>query len=158
MLPLAEELGISIEELYKVIADSKAPKTRISLFLEEVSKHFISILIICGVMALIPYIIYAAFSTSGVEEKASLLILTPIISSMVYGTFFLLFFILKKNPYSSNKIMDYFTLFFIIVLSISFIPTILNFIVEFPNGYYIATSIEPIAVASLVHLTRRRYK
>lgn len=158
MLPLAKELGVSIEELYKAVTDSKIPQTRIALFLQEFSKRFKTITIICGALALIPYILYAVFSTHSIQEKGSLMILTPIICIMIYGTFLGLFFILKKNPFSSNKILDYFTLFFIIVLSVSFIPTILNFVVEFPNGYYIATSIEPISIAALVHLTRRRYK
>ena len=96
MLPLAKELGVTIEELYKVISEDKTPKTKLRKLLETLVQHAKVITVICLALAIIPYILLLCFSS--VEDKPTLAIMTPILLAIVYGMIYLMFVMFRKNP------------------------------------------------------------
>ena len=99
MLPLAKELGVTIEDLYKVISEDKSPKTKIRTLLEYMMQRSKTITIVCSVLALVPYVLFVCFSD--LDNKLTLAISTPIIVTVVYVMLYLMFVLFRKNPFAS---------------------------------------------------------
>ena len=156
MLPLAKELGVTIEELYKVISEDKSPKTKMRTVLEFLMQRSKIITIICLVLAFGPYILFVCFSN--IEDKLSLALATPIVGAIVYGMFYLMFVLFRKNPFASAKALDIYTVIILVVMAIGYVSMIGYFISDFPNGYNFSLSITAVVFMSVTHTLKRRYK
>ena len=156
MLPLAKALGVTIEDLYKVVSEDKSPKTKLRILLEYLMQHSKIITVICLALALIPYLLFLCFST--IEDKMSLALATPIVVSLLYVMFYFMFVLFRRNPFASAKMLDVFTVIVLIVMSVSYIPMLKYFIFDFPNGFYFNMSVTPVVFMAITHTLKRRYK
>lgn len=156
MLPLAKELGVTIEDLYKAISDDKSPKTKLRIMLEFLVQRSKIITIVCLSLAIIPYILFLCFSN--IEEKTSLALAAPFVVIVVYVFLYFMFLLLGKNPFSSAKVIDIYAVFFLGSMSIGYLSILRYLIVDFPNGYTLASSIAPVAVMAILHALKRRYR
>lgn len=156
MLPLAEALGITIEDLYKVISESKAPKTKLRIFLEWLVKHSKLLTVICSVLAIVPYVLFAIFAKF--EGKGTLLILTPILSVVVFGMFYFGLVLFKKNPFASAKVMDVYTTFFLAGITLGYVLMLQYFIVDFPNGFSPSLCFTISGFLAILQALKKRYK
>ena len=156
MLPLAKELGVTIEDLYKVISEDKSPKTKLRTILEYLMQRSKMITIICLVLLVVPYVLFVCFSN--IEDKLSLALATPIIVIIVYVMFYLMFVLFRKNPFASAKILDVYTAIILVAMAVGYIFVLKYFILDFPNGYSPSLSITAVAFMSVIHTLKRRYK
>jgi len=156
MLPLAKELGVTIEDLYKVISEDKSPKTKIRTILEYMMQRSKTITIICSVLALVPYVLFVCFSN--LDGKLTIAISTPIIVAVVYVMLYLMFVLFRKNPFASAKALDVYTVIVLVVMAFGYISTLRYFIINFPNGYNTSLSVAAVAFMSVTHTLKRRYK
>ena len=156
MLPLAETLGVTIEDLYKVISESKAPKTRLKIFLEWLVQHSKAITIICAFLAFIPYVLFAIFSNA--EDKKTLLILAPLASAMVFVMFYLFFVFYRKNPLASAKGLDFYTVSFLTIMTIGYFSVLPYFFTNFPNGFSPSLCISPLVFVAVIQSLKKRYR
>ena len=156
MLPLAKELGVTIEDLYKVISEDKSPKTKLRTILEYLMQRSKIITIICLVLLVVPYVLFVCFSN--IENKLSLALATPIIVIIVYVMFYLMFVLFRKNPFASAKILDVYTVIVLVALAVGYIFVLKYFILDFPNGYSPSLSLTATAFMSVTHTLKKRYK
>lgn len=156
MLPLAKALDVTIEELYKVISEDKSPKTKLRTILEYLMQHSKPITLICLTLAVVPYILFVCFSS--IEDKLSLALAMPIIVIIVYVMIYLMFVLFRKNPFASAKMLDVYTVIFLVVMAIGYISMLGYFIFDFPNGYNLSLSITAVAFMAVTHTLKRRYK
>lgn len=156
MLPLAKELGVTIEDLYKVISEDKSPKTKLRCILEYLMQHAKIITVICSALAGVPYILFVCFST--IEEKRFLTLAPPIILVIVYVMFYFMFVLLRKNPFASAKSLDIYTVIILIAMALGYFSTLRYFIVDFPNGYNLSMGITAVAFMAVTNSLKRRYK
>lgn len=156
MLPLAKELGVTIEDLYKVIYEDKTPKTKLRKFLEYLMQHSKLITIICLALSVIPYLLFVCFST--IEDKMSLTILTPIVSVILYFMIYFMFVWTRRNPFSSGKAMDVYTMIFLGIMPIAYISVLATSVVNFPNNFDFSLSMPSIVFMAAIHSLKRRYK
>jgi len=156
MLPLAKELGVTIEDLYKIISEDKSPKTKSRILLEYLVHHNKIITILCLVFAMIPYILFVCFSNT--EDKMSLALVTPIVCSFVYVIIYLMFVLMRKNPFASGKAIDIYTIIFLVIMCIGNISLLSEYILYFPNNFNIGLSFTPVVIMSAIHSLKRRYK
>lgn len=154
MLPLAKELGVSIEDLYRAVSEDKSPQTKLRKFLEYLMAHSKTVTLICLTVALIPYILFICFSN--IPDKLVLAILTPVVSAMVYGMLYVMFVLFRKNPFASAKTLDFYTILLLSVMSLSYVFILVEFISYFPNGFSFALCIVPAAVMAVTHTLKRR--
>ena len=156
LVPLAKELGVTIEDLYKVISEDKSPKTKIRTILEYMMQRSKTITIICSVLALVPYVLFVCFSN--LDGKLTIAISTPIIVAVVYVMLYLMFVLFRKNPFASAKALDVYTVIVLVVMAFGYISTLRYFIINFPNGYNTSLSVAAVAFMSVTHTLKRRYK
>ncbi len=154
MLPLAEELGVSIETLYAAITNSKSPKTKLRLLLDSVSNKANIIISVAVLYGVVLWILFLLFGNT--KDKTSVLILTPIMAILFYAFVRLMFMFFKRNPMVSAKYVDI-IIFGLCVLSILlFITTIINFVAGFPNAFYPSVGCEIGLVCGLLHANNNR--
>lgn len=156
MLPLAKELGVTIEDLYRVISEDKLPKTKLRILLESLMRRAKIITVICLILTVVPYVFFLCFSK--VEDKLSLALASPIVVVLVYGMFYAMFVLFRKNPFASSKILDIYTIIVLILMPISYLAMLRYFILDFPNGYNLSMSITAVAFMAVIHTLKRRYK
>lgn len=156
MLPLAKELGITIEELYRAISDDKAPKTKSRKLLEHLARRSKIITIICLAASAIPYILFLCLSTA--EYKLPLAIITPIVALIVYFMVRFIFFLARKNPFAPSKWTDTYTMFFLGIMALGFLAMLATDAPRLPNGFHFSLCVPPIAFMSTVHTLKGRYK
>ena len=156
MLPLAKELGVTIEDLYKVISENKTPKTRLRAVLEFMMQRSKIITIVCLALTVIPYVISAIFCN--LEDKTTLLVATPIIIVIVYLMFYLIFVFMRKNPFVSARAQDIYTAVILIAMALGYVFMVRYFIADFPNVFSPSICITSIAFMAITHSLKRRYK
>ena len=133
MLPLAQALGTTIEELYTVVSQSKTPPTKLRQFLDTVFAYSKIWLPIVWGIALLCFVIYLICGAP--EEKLSLAIATPLASAMEYGITRLMFWLHGKNPMAPSKSIDIAEVFFLFVMVIAYLQSALLFVTDIPNGF-----------------------
>lgn len=156
MLPLAKELGVTIEDLYKAISEDKSPKTKSRILLDYLMHHSGIITILGLAFAVIPYILFVCFSNT--DDKMSLALATPIVCSFVYVIIYLMFVLMRKNPFASGKMIDTFTIIFLVIMCIGNIALLIEYIQFFPNSFNFGLSITPVVILSVIHSLKRRYQ
>ena len=156
MLPLAQALGVTIEDLYRAISNSKMKRTKARIILDFLQSNELFINIICSALAMLPLLLYAIFSRS--EEKVRILIITPIFCVVIYFIFRLSLLFARKNPFTSEKVLDIFCLFILLIMVLAYILMGVEMIKYFPDGFSPSICIPPVVFMSLVHIQKKRYK
>ena len=133
LLPLANELGVSIEEIFNVINNSKKEKTKLRRILDYVSNNNKIFCVVSTIYSLMILLIFFIFGDN--VEKTKLLIITPIISIIIYSFIRLLFYILSKNSMCKSRYIDLMSIIFICIFIIGEILLTVNFITDVKNGY-----------------------
>ena len=133
MLPLAKELGVSIEELYSAMSDSKTEKTKIRHLIDSLVKKSALIILPLAALNLVTYVLFIIFYDY--PDKTTLIILAPIMAVIMYGFITLLFYIFKRNPMIPAKFLDLLSIFFIFVPLLNTLTTTINFLSDFPYGF-----------------------
>ena len=105
---------------------------------------------------MVPYVFFLCFSK--VEDKLSLALASPIVVALVYGMFYAMFVLFRKNPFASSKILDIYTIIVLILMPIAYLAMLRYFILDFPNGYNLSMSITAVAFMAVIHTLKRRYK
>lgn len=154
MLPLAEALGVTIEDLYKRISESKVPKTRLRRFLDWLSRPFGIVAAVCLTLALLPYLLFLLFGSG--EGKWALAASAPIAGGIAYAGFTLAFRFARKNPFVSEKIIDVYTVIFLGMMVLGYLFTIPYLFLDFPNGYTASSSFCAVVFLAVIHGLRRR--
>lgn len=133
MLPLAQALGTTIEELYTVVSQSKAPRSKLRIFLDTVFSYSkIWLPIVCGI-AFLSYVVYLIFGAP--EQKLTLAIAAPLAAILVYGMFRIVFWVHNKNPLASSKSLDIVETFFLCVMGFTYLQALILFVTDIPNGF-----------------------
>ncbi len=134
MYPLAKELGVSIEELYKAISDSKSEKTKKRKLLDRLvveSRLIIGFLVLSYVVLLILHLIFG-----NLTDKYTVAFLSIVVGAIIHVFFRVSFFVIRKNPLSPSGYIDLISIFFLGVGIFSALTNIINFVSFFPNGFY----------------------
>ena len=92
------------------------------------------------------------------EDKITLLIITPIISALIFIMFYFCLVLSRKNPFASGKLLDIYTMIFLIAMLAGYSSTIGYFITDFPNGFTPMICAVPMGFMALVQSLKRRYK
>lgn len=154
MLPLAKELGISIEELYTNLSNSKTEKTKIRKLLELLAQKSTIVLGGLAVFFAVCWVLFLVFGNA--PDKKEVLIWSPILPVIIYGIMrFMFYFIIIKNPMASPKIQDIFAAFFIVASMFSLLATVMNLISAFPNGMISGAGIAIGILGAILHIYRQ---
>ena len=156
MLPLAEALGVTIEDLYKRISESKVPKTRVRRFLEWLSRPFGIVAAVCLTLALVPYLLFLLFGSR--EGKWTLAASTPVVWGIAYVGFSLVFRFARKNPFVSEKAVDVYTVIFLGLMVLGYCSTVPYLFLDFPNGYTASSGLCAVIFLAVIHGLRIREK
>ena len=155
MLPLAEALGVTIEDLYKVISESKAPKTKTRQFLEFFAGHSKLITLVCAILAAVHYALYAAVYHDG---NIAVLIFIPVVCLILYFAIYLCLVLARKSPFSSAKAMDIYTIIIMAVAAWSYLVMLINLLSDFYGMLSPGFCFTITLFVSAVHSLKRRYK
>ncbi|MBE6666532.1 MAG: helix-turn-helix transcriptional regulator [Ruminococcaceae bacterium] len=148
MLPLAKELGVTIEDLYKAVSVDKTPKTKLRRFLEWLMHRSKIIAVVCMSWWALQYVLYLCFSNA--PDKWIVAGMTPIMSSIFFVMFYFSFILFKKNPFAPEKMINFIIVFFLAFVSLSAFLMLKDFIFYFPNGFYMTSSMPPVAITAIV--------
>lgn len=153
MLPLARALGVSIEELYSALSNSKMKKTwvkRMLAALAEKSRFFL----VGGLLFFA--VLWGLFLIFGdMPDKVMLLILAPCAAIAVYGMFRLVFYIGKRSALLPAWYEDVLSVFLLFATLLATVTALFEFIGGFPNGF---TPVAGIGVAILLGLLHANKK
>ncbi|MBQ7336659.1 MAG: helix-turn-helix transcriptional regulator [Clostridia bacterium] len=156
MLPLAEALGVTIEDLYKVVSESKMPKTKLRSFLEWLMQRSKMITVVCLTLAIVPSVLFALFSS--VDGKIQLSIMNLVMGVLVYVAFYLMIILSRRNPFSSVRALDVHTIVMLVVMAVSYFGALRYFIIDFPKGLPFGLCLTSIGFMAIIHTLKRRYK
>jgi len=137
MLPLAKELGVSIEELYSAMSESKTEKTKARRLIDALAAKSWIIISVEALLFASAWTLFLIFGNT--PDKVVLLILSIFVTAVTFGFVRLLLFIFIKNPMVPSKYIDFISLFFITVSIIVTVAFTVDFIKYFPNGFYLGT-------------------
>ncbi len=154
MLPLAKELGVSIEELYTALSNSKKEKNALRKFLDLLVTKSTIIIVAYALFAAVLWTLFLLFGDD--PEKTKILILAPVIAVILYGFIRLLFFIFKKNPMTPDIYIDLISIVLLAVSGLSLGTVLLNFIVYFPNGFFPSIGAELGLISGILHANKNR--
>lgn len=154
MLPLAKELGVSIEELYTALSNSKKEKNALRKLLDILVSKSTIIIVAYALFAAVLWTLFLLFGDD--PEKTKILILAPVIAVILYGFVRLLFFIFKKNPMVPGIYIDLISIVLLAVSVLSLGTVLLNFIVYFPNGFFPSIGAELGLISGILHANKNR--
>lgn len=155
MLPLAETLGVTIEELYKVISESKAPKTRIRLLLEMIMSRSRFITIVCAILYIVHYVIYAIVYHEG---NIGFLIFVPVVCVILYFAVYFSLIMARKGPFSSAKALDVYTIIIMAIMIWAYLMMLINLFMDFYGMLSPSFCFAITIFVSAVNTLKRRYK
>ncbi len=99
--------------------------------LKKLVAHRTLFAILCAVLFLVPYAMYAIFGTG--DEKTSYVIAAPLVMLLFHGFIRFAFFVVGKN--APKKYMRFAAWFFGIFGSLSLLLYYPDFFLSFPNGF-----------------------
>lgn len=156
MLPLAEALGTTIEELYTVVSQSKTTPTKPRIILDTIfSCGKIWLPILWGI-ALLCYGVFLFFGAP--EQKLSLAIASPVVAAITYGFLRLLFIILMKNPLCPSGFLNLMEIFFLAGFGFMFLQAIVMFVTDLSYGFSPTLLASCAILTALVHAHAKRTK
>lgn len=152
--PLAKELGISVEQIYSSMCSDKKPKNIARRILDVVFKFKKTAFILPLVLAFVMYIIFVIFGQN--PDKQMLMIAAPVMSLVVFGGVYLVFFIQLKNPMCPGWFLDVFEIVTILVFGLGAIISTVTFLMNVKTGFVlnIMFGYTILSVVSLVHNKR----
>ena len=154
MLPLAKALGVSIEELYSAISNCKTEKSKLRKILDAVaSKSKILTIVSCSVTAVL-WLLFLIFGNN--PDKIFVLIATPIMSLLVYCLVRFSMVIQAKMPLAPSAFIDFGVAFFLIMMTFVQFSMIYDFIIGFPNNFYIADGCCTAVFCGVLHFQKKR--
>ena len=156
MLPLAKELGVTIEDLYKAVSVDKTPKTKLRIVLEWLMHRSKIISIVCLSWWALQYVLFLCFGNT--PDKWSVVGVAPIVSVIIFVMFYFMFILAKKNPFASEKFTDFGTAFILFFMLWGAFLMVKDFIFYFPNGFYMASCAPPMAIMGIVLGLKKRYR
>lgn len=154
MLPLAKQLGVSIEELYSNMSSTKTKKSKLRKFIDAlVNKSPVITSVLIAKLALL-WLLFIIFADT--PDKTTILIAAPILPIIIYGFVRLMFLIIIKNPLASSKVIDIYSIFFIFASFLFLLTTILNIASDFPNGFYPSAGGDLGIISAVLHANKKR--
>ncbi|MBQ3507346.1 MAG: helix-turn-helix transcriptional regulator [Clostridia bacterium] len=154
ILPLAEALGVSVEEILASISQSKQEKTRLRRFLDTVLGCEKLIYIVLGSIWIIVYALFLIFGEQ--PDKRFEAVFAPIGTAFLFGGIWLAFFVSGKGAMRSMKVIDVYEAFALAVFTWGFIALLVTFILNMKTGYNMSVSMVPGALAGLTFFHNRR--
>ncbi len=153
MLPLAKALGVSIEELYQAVSESRAPKTKIRTLLEFLAQHSRIVTFVCTLLSAVPYLLFVFLSD--MPDKITLLILTPIMCGMIYGMYRLALFFSRKNPLIPQSTIDIVSVIFMCVMMFGYVSVLPYYFSVFPHSFSPSICFPTFGFLSVVHANKK---
>ena len=154
MLPLAKELGVSIEELYTALSNSKKEKNALRKLLDILVSKSTVIIVAYALFAAVLWTLFLLFGDD--PEKTKILILAPISAAMVYGFIRFVFFIFKNNPMAPSIYYDLISIFILATSVLTLVMFLCDFIVYFPNGFFPSIGAELGLITGILHANKNR--
>ena len=154
ILPLAEALGVSVEEILASISQSKKEKTRLRRFLDTVLGREKLIYIVLGCIWIVGYVLFLIFSED--PEKRSLALFAPLGTAMVFGFVWLALFVSFKGAMKSTTTIDVFETIMLCCFLWGFIATSVEFLFNMKECYNLSMSLTTGMIAGLVFYHNRR--
>ena len=154
MLPLAKELGVSLEELYMHLSDCKSEKTKIRRVLEWLVVHSKPIIFGFLAWAIVSLILFCIFGTA--PDKMMVVVLSIVLPLLYYWGIRFAFVISKINPLISPRLWDIVSLLFLFLWAFFAGMQTVNFITAFPNGFSPGVGISVGILSGLLHANRKR--
>lgn len=154
ILPLAEALGVSVEEILASISQSKKEKTRLRRFLDMVLGREKLIYIVLGCIWIVGYVLFLIFSED--PEKRSLALFAPLGTAIVFGFVWLALFVSFKGAMKSTTTIDVFETIMLCCFLWGFIATSVEFLFNMKECYNLSMSLTTGMIAGLVFYHNRR--
>ena len=154
ILPLAEALGVSVEEILASISQSKKEKTRLRRFLDTVLGREKLIYIVLGSLWIFVYTLFLVFGEQ--PDKRFEAIFAPIGTAILFGGAYLAFRVSSIGAMRSMKVIDVYEVFFLTVFTGTFCALLVTFILNMTTGYNMSVSMVPGALAGLTFFHNRR--
>ena len=154
ILPLAEALGVSVEEILASISQSKKEKTRLRRFLDTVLGREKLIYTVLGCIWIVGYVLFLIFSED--PEKRSLALFAPLGTAIVFGFVWLALFVSFKGAMKSTTTIDVFETIMLCCFLWGFIATSVEFLFNMKECYNLSMSLTTGMIAGLVFYHNRR--
>ena len=154
ILPLAEALGVSVEEILASISQSKAEKTRLRRFLDTGLGREKLIYIVLGSIWVIVYALFLVFGEQ--PDKRFEAIFAPIGTALLFGGVWLALFVSSKGAMKSMKAIDVYETFALVIFTWGLIALLVTFILNMKTGYNMSVSMVPGVLAGLTFFHNRR--
>lgn len=154
MLPLAQALGVTIEELYKTVTKSKKPPSALRRGMDAVAGHPGITYPLLATPGILSYLLFVLFGVN--PEKNVLLVLTPIVCLIAFGGGLLVFGIQIKNPLNNSAFMDWVTALIFLFLCLAWPVLFTDHLVNLKERYTVATPLLSAMLCMLVTLHRIR--
>ena len=154
--PLAKTLGVSVEEMYRVMSESEKPKSKMRKLLDAIyCNHGILPIIIPIAVAVVMYVVFAIFGD--MPDKSFLLISAPILAVIVFFGFFLVLYIQVKNPMCPEWFLNFAELLVTCIWGISAIVLIITFLLDVKEGFSDAMIVALSALSSVAFTHKKRH-
>ena len=154
--PLASVLGVSVEELYRVMSESEKKPTAMRRLLDVIFFYkWLSVILPLGI-ALLSYVLYLLVGEG--PDKQTLAIATPIVSAISFLGVFGMVFFQVKNPMCPAAFLDFVELFFFVCMTGSAIALNIPFWLDMRGGFHagVCLSLTMIGGLALAHSKRSR--
>lgn len=156
MLPLAQALGVTIEELYTVVSKSKKPPSFLRRGMDAVARKPSITYPILAAPGVLSFLLFVLFGD--IPDKNTLLILTPVICAFGFGGILLVFGLQIKNPFNNSAFMDWGTTFIFIIFYSFCIIHFVKHLMDLKTGFLELTPFTSAAVCALVTVHRLRMR
>lgn len=153
--PLAKALGVSIEEMYRVMSESEKEKNPMRKVLDFLFKRKVLSAVVPLLCAALLFLIFVLFGKN--PDKSELISVVPVVCMMLWGGMFFILYFQVKNPFCSDTFLDFGELLFLIGISLSSIPNIIMFLINVEEGFTISSCLGFVvwSAISVVHNKRR---
>ncbi|MBR0235205.1 MAG: helix-turn-helix transcriptional regulator [Clostridia bacterium] len=154
MYDLAKVLDTSVEELYRVMSETKKEKGKLRAFLDKVFGYPKIEIPFFILISIIVYILFIAFGKN--DDKSVLLIATPVICVILGAFVYLINRILIKMPMVSSRFIDILELFMFFSFMMGETALLVAFFIDMKNGFNYSAAAVPFALAAIVMFHNKR--
>lgn len=154
ILPLANALGVSVEEILASISQSKAEKTRLRRFLDTVLGREKLIYIVLGSLWTIVYALFLLFGEN--PDKRNEALFAPLGTAFVFGILWFALFFSSKVTTTSTKAIDIYETVLLAMFIWGLITMLIEFLSDVKTGYNLSISLATGLIAGLTFYHNRR--
>ena len=154
ILPLANALGVSVEEILASISQSKQEKTRLRRFLDAVLGREKMIYIVLGSLWTIVYVLFLLFGEDA--DKMSSALFIPIGTAFVFGILSFALFFSSKITTTSTRTIDIYVTVLLAMFAGGSIAMLIEFIANVKTGDSMSVSHALGLMAGLTFFHNRR--